>query len=109
MKKNILLSLSTLAICVAFSLAPAGAARAQQPAATLTGIVIDQHGAVVTGVAVRATQTATGAVRETATNGDGVYALSNLPPGTYEVSFKATGFDEKKTAVTLQVGQSVTA
>ncbi len=48
-------------------------------------------------------------MRETATNGDGVYALSNLPPGTYEVSFKATGFDEKKTAVTLQVGQSVTA
>ena len=28
------------------------------------------------------------------TNGDGIYLLPNLPPGTYELTFKKSGFKE---------------
>src|SRR5947209_7239911 len=81
---------------------------AQQPNATLTGVVTNPNGALIPGAIVTATNTATGTTRETTTNGEGLYVLSNLSPGGYEIRVKATGFDEKVTAVQLQVGQSVT-
>ena len=84
---------------------------AQQGAsATLRGIVRDPNGAVVSGSRVSATQKDTGVKRETTTNADGLYVLSNLPPGFYEVRIQATGFADKisATPVALQVGQSVT-
>ena len=84
---------------------------AQQGAsATLRGIVKDPNGAVVTGSQVSATQKDTGVKRETTTNADGLYVLSNLPPGSYEVRIQAAGFADKisATPVVLQVGQIVT-
>jgi outer membrane receptor protein involved in Fe transport len=86
-------------------------ARAQQLAtATLRGVVIDPNGAVISGATVRATSTATGAVRETTTNDVGLYVLSNLQPSAYEVRVEAKGFATKvsEAPVVLQVGQSVT-
>jgi outer membrane receptor protein involved in Fe transport len=84
--------------------------RAQQAGvATLRGIVTDPNGAVVAGASVKATQAATGTSRETQTNDEGAYTLSNLPPGGYEVKVEAKGFDVKATAVQLQVGQTATA
>jgi hypothetical protein len=82
----------------------------QAAAATLRGIVKDPHGAVVPGATVRATQTSTGTPRETRTNEEGVYVLSNLPPSEYEVRVEAKGFATKvsKSPVVLQVGQNVT-
>ncbi|MFN2513336.1 MAG: TonB-dependent receptor domain-containing protein [Pyrinomonadaceae bacterium] len=78
--------------------------------ATLTGTVTDPNGAVVTGVSVAATQKATGIRRETVSNDEGLYVLSNLAPGDYEVRIEAKGFTTKttKTPVSLQVGQTVT-
>ena len=86
-------------------------ARAQQSAtATLTGIIIDPQGAVVAGAQVAVTQKSTGVRRETTTNAEGLYALTNLPPGEYEVKVQSTGFGAKvsQAPVVLQVGQSVT-
>ncbi len=98
-----------IAACVALLTIFAPNLRAQQAAATLRGVVTDPNGAVVTGAAVRATNVATRAARETRTNDEGAYVLSNLPPGDYEVRGEAQGFDVLTTAVRLQVGQSVTA
>jgi outer membrane receptor protein involved in Fe transport len=84
---------------------------AQQSAtATLTGIITDQHGAVIPGAQVVVTQKTTGIKRETTTNTEGLYALTNLSPGAYEVSIQSTGFATKvsQAMVVLQVGQSVT-
>jgi hypothetical protein len=86
-------------------------ALSQQAAnATLTGTITDPHGAVVSGVSVTATQKATGVKRDTVTNDDGVYVLSNMAPGDYELRLEAKGFTTKvtKTAVSLKVGQTVT-
>lgn len=75
---------------------------------TLSGRVIDPSGAVIVGAKVIAVQTATGAVRDTVTNSDGLYVLPSLPPGEYSVTIEATGF--KKTiisSVILPVGQTI--
>jgi outer membrane receptor protein involved in Fe transport len=84
---------------------------AQQSAtATLSGIITDQNGAVIAGAQVTATQKATAFKRETTTNAEGLYALTNLPPGEYEVKVQSSGFATKvsQSPVVLQVGQSVT-
>lgn len=98
-------------VCAIIVCALASDARAQQLAtATLRGVVIDPNGAVISGATVRATSTATGAVRETTTNDVGLYVLSNLQPSAYEVRVEAKGFATKvsEAPVVLQVGQSVT-
>jgi carboxypeptidase family protein/TonB-dependent receptor-like protein len=80
----------------------------QSTTATLSGIVPDSQGAVVVGAQVTATQKATGIGRVTTTNDEGLFVLTNLPPGEYEVRVKAPGFAERVyPAVTLQVGQNL--
>src|SRR5215213_6052200 len=78
--------------------------------ATLTGTITDPHGAVVSAATVTATQNTTGVKRETVSNDDGLYVLSNMPPGDYELRIEAKGFTTKvsKTDVSLNVGQTVT-
>lgn len=105
--------LHTILLGAVIGFAPAwiSSSHAQQAAtATLRGIVKDPNEAVVPGAQVIATQKDTGTKRETTTNGEGMYVLSNLPPGFYEVRVQATGFKDKVSAtpVALQVGQTVT-
>jgi len=84
-------------------------AMAQQPTASLTGVVTDQVGAVIPGATVRAVNRATNVTRNTTSNDQGLYVLSNLPVGKYLVKVEAAGFETKTSAedVTLAVGQSV--
>ncbi len=78
--------------------------------ATLTGTISDPHGAVISGASITATQKTTGVRRETVSNDDGLYVLSNMAPGEYDLRVEAKGFSTKvsKTAVSLKVGQTVT-
>jgi Carboxypeptidase regulatory-like domain/TonB dependent receptor len=94
-----------LLICCA-ALNPLG----QQPSAALRGVVTDPHGAVVVGAKVTATQLTTGAERAATTDDEGLYVLSNLAPGEYEVKVEAQGFAPRasKVPAVLQVGQTVT-
>jgi outer membrane receptor protein involved in Fe transport len=111
MRNTVLRYFPALAVCLAAALAAgATAARAQQlAAASLSGRVTDQNGAVVPGATVRATNAATGASRETRTDEEGLFAIPNLPPGGYEVRAEAAGFDAKTAGVQLQVGQNANA
>ncbi|HEY0426662.1 MAG TPA: TonB-dependent receptor [Pyrinomonadaceae bacterium] len=86
------------------------AARAQQPAATLTGIVTDAAGAVIPGATVAATNNATNLYQNTITDDKGVYTISGLPVGEYTIRFEAAGFQKTTYAkVVLNVGQTVTS
>jgi Carboxypeptidase regulatory-like domain len=60
--------------------------------ATLTGIVRDPAGSVISGVSVTAVSTATGLSHKTTTNDEGIYTLGALPVGEYKISFQVTGF-----------------
>jgi len=63
-----------------------------QANSTVTGIVTDQTGAVISGASITLTDTATGAVK-TATSGDtGLYGISALNAGVYNMTVVAKGF-----------------
>lgn len=82
----------------------------QAASATLTGTITDPNGALISGASISATQKSTGVKRETVSNEDGLYVLSNMSPGDYELRVEAKGFTTKvsKSAVSLNVGQTVT-
>ena len=82
----------------------------QATRATLTGVVTDPNGAVVPGVTVTATQTATGVRRQTTSNDEGLYVITDLAPGDYEIRVEAKGFSTKVSSVPVpvKVGQSIT-
>ena len=65
---------------------------AQEYRATISGRVLDPHGAVIQGVAIRATQKETGAKSETVSGADGQYVLPFLTPGLYTVTAEIPGF-----------------
>ncbi len=89
----------------AASLAPA-ALHAQQTQASLTGQVLDPQGAAVPGASVIITNTDTAIDRTTQTTSGGRYTVTNLNPGPYKVTVKASGFTEKVlSGIVLQVGQ----
>ncbi len=65
---------------------------AQIDAATLSGTVVDETGAVVPGVEVIIENPATGFRRNTTTNASGIYVFPALQPGTYTVRASKDGF-----------------
>jgi outer membrane receptor protein involved in Fe transport len=84
-------------------------AQAQQSTATVSGRVYDPNGAVITGARVAITQKSTGLQRRAETNSEGLYVLTNLPAGEYEVRVDAAGFAQHVSwSVVLRVGQSAT-
>src|SRR6266478_4863608 len=72
--------------------------------AQIHGVVQDASGAAVPGAEVKATQTATGAVRTVMNEPDGSYVLSNLPLGPYRLEVSREGFSKfVQEGIVLQV------
>lgn len=63
---------------------------------TITGTVVDHSGAVVSGAHVNLVQLSTRSTREVVANGQGIFDLPSLVPGTYTLTVKAPGFREEK-------------
>jgi carboxypeptidase family protein/TonB-dependent receptor-like protein len=79
----------------------------QAATASLSGRVLDPNGAVIPGASVIATHNATGIKRETQTNDEGLFVITSLAAGEYEVRVKAQGFaDHLITHLPLLVGQA---
>ncbi len=96
-------------LLVSLVLLAAAPARAQLATAELNGRVADASGAVLPGVTVTATQTATGLVRTAVTDETGSYLLSNLPPGPYRLEVALQGFRTYvQTGLVLTVGATPT-
>jgi hypothetical protein len=81
--------------------------KAQQAAAsTLSGRVVDPNGAIVVDVKITATNKANGLQRETKSNDEGLFTITSLPPGEYELRVNAQGFKLLALqSVELAVGQ----
>ena len=64
----------------------------QDISAKITGTVTDASGAVISNATVAARDTSRGTIYPTQTNSAGVYYLSPLPIGDYDLKVTATGF-----------------
>ena len=86
-----------------------GRAFSQSSTGSISGTVTDQNNAVVVGAAVIGKNTATGFMRPTVTNSSGLYRLTDIPPGPYEITIEAASFKKlERGGITLDVGQNVT-
>src|SRR5258708_35667651 len=85
------------------------AVSAQLPTSTVNGTVPDPQGAAVARAQVVITSNATGLSKETATGGDGGFAVADLTPGDYAVRVSASGFATSEfKRVRLDVGRAST-
>ena len=85
------------------------AALAQDSRGQIQGRVTDPSGAVISGAAVRAVNTATNQATPVATNQTGDFLVPFLLPGTYKVSVAAAGFKQWiRDGVGVQVNDRIT-
>ena len=78
-----------------------------QATAQINGNVADTSGAILPGVTVVAIQTDTGFRREGVTDGNGSFALLNLPIGSYRLEASLAGFrNYVQTGIVLQVNSN---
>ena len=100
--RRVSLAVLALILCVpAFARAPF----AQITAATVSGTIKDQTGAVLRGVEVAVKNADTGLTRSGTTEANGYFTVSGLPPGIYDVRASLPGFGTAVERVTLAVAQ----
>lgn len=87
-------------ICQAYML------HAQSSTATVSGTVRDQTGAVIPGVTVKLSNTATNVTTTTAGNDVGFYIFPAAIPGNYRMFVEASGMQTFEATLTVQVQQS---
>ncbi len=99
---------ATLALLVTLFI-PARAALAQNPTFNIEGVVTDAQQAVLPGVAVTITNTATGLTRTVTTSDNGRYVVRALPPeGQYRVQVEIAGFaTQVRQNLVFNAGQNV--
>lgn len=76
----------------------------QSPNGTISGLVVDPSGAVIIGADILLANDATGVQYSTRTNGDGIYLVPSIPPGTYRLQVSKIGF---KTLIKPEIVLSV--
>jgi hypothetical protein len=75
----------------------------------VTGVVTDPSGAAIPGANVALTNVNTNTSQKTTTNAQGSYRFAFIPPGTYKVDAKASGFQAQQTpGVVVTAGQPST-
>ncbi|MGD0681939.1 MAG: TonB-dependent receptor [Terracidiphilus sp.] len=85
-------------------------AHAQAISGDITGTVTDASKAVVVKATVVAKNVGTGIAYTATTGGAGDYRISNLPPGTYDITASATGFAKSTLKnFAVQLNQVLTA
>jgi hypothetical protein len=78
----------------------------QSSTAELTGIVTDEQGAPIPEAQVMVRNTDTGEARQFSTDGTGSYVVTQLIPGTYQVTVEKGGFRRfVRSGLILQIGQ----
>ena len=81
---------------------------AQTVAGRILGTIRDSQGAVVPNASVSAKNLETGAERTTLSDASGIFNITSVPAGSYELTVSAPGFQkEVRSGVTLTVGAAL--
>ena len=84
-------------------------ALAQQTTGNITGQIVDGQGAAVPGVTVTGKNAATGFTRSDVSDVQGIYRLTALPIGTYDLTAELAGFQKvENKGIEVSVGQTLT-
>ena len=106
MKQLVPRRLGSLLVSLAFA---ASVACAQVPLGSLNGIVTDPSHAVVPGARITASSVEQGITRATVTDSSGLYSLSDLPSGDWNLRVEQSGFAASElNDVAIQPGRSTT-
>jgi carboxypeptidase family protein/TonB-dependent receptor-like protein len=81
-----------LAMIVLCALVAPSNVLAQQTTGNINGRIVDAQGAAVPGVTVTAKSPQTGFTRTDVSDGEGIYRLTALPVGAYDISAELSGF-----------------
>jgi outer membrane receptor protein involved in Fe transport len=101
--KRIIMMVAVVAMALAGS-----PAWAQQTTGNITGRIVDAQGAAVPGATVTGKQADTGFTRSDVSDGEGVYRLTALPVGTYDVTVELPGFSRvENKGIVVNVGQTL--
>lgn len=100
--------LRTRCICISLFILLMGTAAWASITGSISGLVTDPSGAVVTGAQVTATDTQTGIQTKTVTDSKGFYSFPTLPIGTYTVEVQGRGFKTfRQTNITVDANSAV--
>jgi hypothetical protein len=100
--------LNKFLVGIAFATMLAATLPAQSIYGTLTGIVSDPSGAVVAGATLKLRDQQSGSQRDTVANSDGYYTFVSVPPGAYQLTVVAPGFETfQKTGIALGGGDKL--
>jgi len=92
-----------------FALLSAVTLKAQTDRGTITGTIRDQQGRVIVGARLTVRSLATGVEHKTVTEGAGIYVVTALATGLYQVTVESDGFTRQQfNDVNLDVGQTRT-
>lgn len=75
---------------------------AQLTDATLSGVIVDQHSAALTGVSVILLDKARGRARQVVTDADGAFTFALLPPGAYLLRARVAGFSPVEIEIEIE-------
>ncbi|HVU47163.1 MAG TPA: TonB-dependent receptor, partial [Terracidiphilus sp.] len=82
--------------------------QAQSVYGSIQGTVTDNTGAALPGTQVVAREVNTGVVQKVTSNQNGIYVISNMRPGTYEISAEKEGFGKwVNRSVSVRVGDQL--
>src|SRR5438270_6101206 len=92
MKKVYSVRFTVICVALVMFLIGAQAALAQDVTATITGTVMDPSGAAVVGATVTAKSVERGTIFKAESNESGIYRISQLPVGNYDLRIEKNGF-----------------
>src|SRR5437773_62270 len=79
-------------VFVAMLASPVPAASGQTAGGVLTGVLRDESGALVPGASVTVTEVSTNRSRNAVSTSTGIYTLTGLTPGEYQIAVSTPGF-----------------
>ena len=85
-----------VALLVVCAIGPVRIAFAQSVTGSIQGTIVDQSGAVLPGVTVNVTNSATGVARTVVSDATGTFRAELLPVGPYDLSAELPGFSPRK-------------